>query len=221
MKRLCFVILLLLVSSVYAKNNFGIKFGKNFSSFRSMDSKAKAGNMYGAFKDLSIYKNFNIRFELICSYKKGEIYDLILGGTYTGRIFSNNIYYSLCIFEFPILLKNSHPLFSKKINFYYFTGPSFSTRFADGSKTERQEYLFNVNKMEDWANVEYDYDYILEGGPSFEHGWSLHSGFGLSVFHISLEFRYIYDFYEIQTVGKADIDDEEMHSYLILLGYEF
>ncbi len=221
MKRLCIVLILFSLSSIYADSNYGIKIGTNFSKFRSIETKAKPGTTLCFYKNNPVNTYFSINLELMYSAKKGEMNDVILGGTYTGAIFSHNINYSIGVIEFPLLLKNHYQI-NKKIGFNLYAGPSFSTRIFYMSKTNRQEFLFEIHDMDDWSYVKYDYDYILEmGNPAFEHGLSIHGGFSISVHHFLLDFRYMYDFYEIQTVGKADIDDEEMHSYLILLGYEF
>lgn len=216
-KYLIIIFFLILISTKSsAQIGVGIKAGGNYSPFRTTKSEAQIGGTISVFKEFRIYKTLNVSFEFMYSNKKGILKNKILGGSYKGLVYLENIHYSLGYFELPFLLQNYHTTYGLK--FFYYIGPSFYLQLFDMTEKEIVRYLGEVREWDEWDNYEYDYLYILDrSGPYFNNGACLNLGFGLTYRHLLFDFRYSYDIHKIEAVGRAEMN-ESLHSFHFLFG---
>jgi len=208
---------------------WGIKYGINYSDFRTVESDAKLGSTFGIFKEFKLSNKLAIVCEFQRISKKGAMYDMVLRGEnldgYYIIITKYNIYYHLVYIEMPILIKYYHPI-HKNLNVYILTGPIFSLGFEDKSK---KEIIQNICHGRDDPNncegIAYDYKkYYRDDGPldklTDSSGIGYTIGFGTKWKSFLTECRYTIDFYDMEVISIVVLN-KKMHAVHLTVGYMF
>lgn len=214
----------LLFSNINAKNQCYFLGGRNSSSFRTTISGKIEGYTWGIGGEWRLYKNFSICLEAFYDSRGGILFDKIVGGREFKFVTQRDIHCSIRFIEFPLLVKYSVPL-KYNANFNIFVGPSLSIGYKDKSKIKNIGSLYEVKDPDEWDSLYYDYAYNIDpSGPlpyiANSSGFSINAGLGLKWSFLSLECRYIRDFFDVKTIKSIELH-EKLHSIYVLLGIIF
>lgn len=226
MKKILIILLIFLLFSLnlYSQSNWQLKGGVAYSKFRSVESQNKSGFTLGIGHEWSLMKNFSISWEFLYDQKGAILKDKIIGGGYVRFVYKRDIFTAIAFIESPILLKYNISI-NKQTKFQLLTGLSLAIGIRDNTKVKNQRFLFEVKDPKEWENLYYDYDFNIDPDGPLPHiarssGFIFTSGIAMQWKFLSMEIRYGYDLYDVETVVSYDLY-ENLHSLYLLFGYNF
>jgi len=221
------ILIITLISDLYAKSLKCIKFGGNFSQILVNNSKGNLGVSFGIAKEWFISNRFTIGGELIFSTRRSQLKNKRIL-FYPGVISTHDIHCSFGYLELPILMKFYFPI-SNTLKIQLQAGPSFSFGIFNNSdaKYKPEGYSVNSGEYTNPDSLEYDYGEIFDPGPLwpstvFSSFLGFNLGFGLNLLDYAFEFRYYYSKLHDVYTGSFLLDlDENYHTFHFLLGIRF
>jgi len=197
MKKFLLIIALSIVSfsESYAQNNWQIKGGFNYSTFRnSSDVKPIYGYFIGIGREWSLKYNLSVAAEINFLTKGGIIKDKPIKPVYFAinqDVYLSNIKCYIGYLEFPLLIKYNL-VFAPNTVFKMFLGPVYSIPYIDKSKIIKKKYLYTLE-----PNKYYDFEYhkdeesnlYIESRCIYNFGLEFKYRFFSFVFYYSLDNR--------------------------------
>jgi len=190
LSKLFLPILLILTINIYAKNNWFIKAGANYSTLNDnvVETEDKFGYSIGIEKDWQIAPVFYFTSGIHYNTRNGIIKNITVGyGDPSSRVFKEDIHLYLHYISVPLFLKYTQHI-NEKLSFNIFFGPSLNAMKKDNSKKKNLSVIYDPDNFPN-GYVHPDY-YFADDFYKSNSGTTMDIGIGIEYSRFIMDYFY-------------------------------
>jgi hypothetical protein len=210
------VLCLLQHSTLYAKSNWGIKFGTNYSAFRmENETKLKPGFSVGVVRTKPVFKNGFFTWEILLNNRKGILKELLVPTSVSDPYYSvtaNDIDFSVYQLEIPLSLKYSI-YENRKLKLQLHGGAGLSLSLIEN---EKSNMLYWIDSFPEQI-TEYDAHLTHLDPTSGGGGFMYIAGIGIEFPLLLMECRYYRAYFDIEPTDAFYMHKELDSFHLTLI----
>ncbi len=213
--KIIFAIILILNTTTYAKNNWFIKSGINYSTLENIDdTDGKFGYSVGIEKDWRILYDFYFVGGVHYNTRGGIIKNITVGwGDDINPVYQEDIQIFLHYISIPLFIQYTKQI-NKQLSVNFFVGTSIEPTIGDNSKEKNLILIYdpNINAKDEFSYPEY---YVADDF-ACNHGHTTNVGIGIKWSDFVIDYFYSYDLL-VNSVTNT-IVRKHLQSHFIRLG---
>lgn len=209
------ILLIILSSTLFAQNSFGIKGGVIKSELQNTDYDPYTGFTFGILKEFDIAYNFSLQLELDYSQRGADLGEVNVRGIYLyPDVYLYKVNIKLGYIELPVLLKyNIH------INENFQLGPYAGASI--GIPSGKKSTVDRIHPIGEADSVDYEYFLIDEGG-QMKGDFATNLGIALKMYdHYIFDIRYFHSFNSPGDIRLQIPIEYKFDSFIMTVGYLF
>ncbi len=212
MKKIIFLLVLILAAlpNITAAASASLVLGTGYNYLSNTDAQSGWAPTFGFHFYIPSDENVGIHIGVLWDRKKGVIKDQVLGGTYTGPVYTSDITYDITFFEINAQIRSVLKQY-KAMKGFVQTGPAVKIGMRDNSSIINKTFIRDIADLAEWDEMNYYFRYATGDVSSAPYilkssGFAWNFAMGLNVPRVEFLVQYSMHFFEIHTLDRAELD---------------